>query len=130
MQKMMRTLIEAERGEVLRVRLDPAGIAEAQAAAGYDRQVAAELLDEAGEVCGRLTRRPDPCAQTYGSGLCWHAQLGGVMSSRRWAGVPMGCGAGHFAAEAVAAAIDNLRGEARRRESAARVFACFLADRA
>ena len=69
---------------VPRVRLGHEGLRDLAACAVSGDPVAAELVDADGEVCGRARRdagrEPMP----------WHVQLGGVLSSRRWAAVPMG----------------------------------------
>ena len=123
----MTALLAAGAGAVLRVTLGASGVAELDEAGGYDGEISAVLLDEAGEVCGRARRFQDPAsARRYGPQLGWHVQLGGVLSSRRWAGVPMGCGTGDSARDAVAAAISDLRRQAEARERAAADFAAFF----
>jgi len=105
---------------VPRVRLGHDGLRDLAGFSVAGDPVAAELVDADGEVCGRARRDAgrDP--------MPWHVQLGGVLSSRRWAGVPMGCGAGDTARDAVAAAISDLRRQAEARERAAADFAAFF----
>lgn len=127
MRSVMGVVRSAGAGAVLRVTLGAAGVAELDAAGGYDGEISAVLLDEAGEVCGRARRLRDTSAARWsGPRMSWHVQLGGVLSSRRWAGVPMGCGAGESASDAVTAAIVDLRRQAEARERAAAEFAAFF----
>lgn len=122
----MTALLAAGAGAVLRVTLGASGVAELDAAGGYDGEISAVLLDESGEVCGRARRFRDPASpRRYGPQLGWHVQLGGA-GSRRWAGVPVGCGAGDSARDAVEAAISDLRRQAEARERAAAGFAAFF----
>ena len=126
MQAMIAALDRAAQQQVLRVLLGRDGLRELAAAGGYDQPVVAELLDAAGEICGRARRYADPCARRYGPGLCWHIQLGGVLASRTWAAVPMGCGSGDEPESALSAAIVDLRQQAQRRIVAADKFAAFF----
>jgi hypothetical protein len=117
---------DSERGAVLRVACSRVGLAELAAAAGYAGVVVGELVDDADEICGRVRRSPDPLANRYGPGLCWHVQIGGVLASRVWAACPMGCGAGDTIFEAASAAVANLSEQADRRAAAARQFSGFF----
>jgi hypothetical protein len=126
MQAMIAALDRSAQQQVLRVRLGREGLRDLASAGGYDQPVVAELIDAVGEVCGRAKRYSDPSASRYGPGLCWHIQLGGVLSSRTWAAVPMGCGSGDDPLSAYCAAIEDLRMQADRRASAAAKFAAFF----
>jgi hypothetical protein len=105
---------------VPRVRLCHEGLRDLAACAVAGDPAAAELVDADGEVCGRARcdagRDPMP----------WHVQLGGVLSSRRWAAVPMGCGRGEDPQSAARAAIEDLRRQASSRARAAAVFSEFF----
>lgn len=105
-------------GAVLRVPLSREGIEELSAAAGYDGQIVAVLLDDAGEVCGRARRVRDPGVR-YGPSLSWHVQIGGVIESRAWAARPMGCGCGATVGEAVMHCLGDLQQRAAAMASAA-----------
>lgn len=105
---------------VPRVRLGPDGLRDLAGHATAGDPVAAELVDADGEVCGRARRDAgrDP--------MPWHVQLGGVLASRRWAAVPMGCGRGDDPQSAARAAIEDLRRQASSRARAAATFADFF----
>lgn len=115
MQAIRATLDSILQAQVLKIRLNAAGLAELSAAGGYDQRVSAELMDENGEVCGRAERGGDPCASRFGPGLVWRMQVGGVLASRVWAAFPMGCGAGDNPFDAYKAAMADLSEQARRR---------------
>ncbi len=105
---------------VPRVRLGHDGLRDLAGFSVAGDPVAAELVDADGEVCGRARRDAgrDP--------MPWHVQLGGVLSSRRWAAVPMGCGRGEDPQSAARAAIEDLRRQASSRARAAQVFSDFF----
>jgi hypothetical protein len=105
---------------VPRVRLGPDGLRDLAGHATAGDPVAAELVDADGEVCGRARRDAgrDP--------MPWPVQLGGVLSSRLWAAVPMGCGRGEDPQSAARAAIEDLRRQASSRARAAAVFSEFF----
>ena len=106
---------------VPRVLIGAEGLRELGACSSAGAAVAAELVDDSGEVCGRVRR---DCGRA--DGPAWHVQLGGVLASRRWAAVPMGCGRGEDPQSAARAAIEDLRRQASSRARAAATFSEFF----
>lgn len=107
----MVAMVTDQRQQVIRVRCSRDGMLELAGQAVYGCPCVAELLDGAGEVCGRASKISDPAAR-YGDGYQWSVQIGGVTVSREWAGRPMGCGSGGSPTEAALRAVDDLRARA------------------
>ena len=106
------------KGEVMRVRLDAAGLAELAANVGYGERASVVFVDEDGDICGRGERCGDPRA-AYGDGLSWHVTAGGVLGSKKWAVYPVGNGNGATPQEALLEAVRDLRERAALAERAA-----------
>jgi len=91
--------------------------------------VSVALVDATGDICGRARRDAAPHAYIGDDPVLWHIQIGGVIASRHWADIPMGCGCGADPAAAARAALDHMRRSARRIARVADGFPAFFSIR-